>query len=95
MGQKEKIENIASMLNIAETTVKRFFYSPEKLHTDTFREIMSILAKYYPEDLRSIVKTDYRDILFIIRDHNVMVVFHSIKYLQKISLEYNIPIRLD
>lgn len=25
MGQKEKIENIASMLNIAETTVKRFF----------------------------------------------------------------------
>ncbi len=94
MGQKEKIENIASMLNIAETTVKRFFYSPEKLHTDTFREIMSILAKYYPEDLRSIVKTDYRDILFIIRDHNLMVVSDIIKYLQKITLKYNIPIRL-
>ena len=56
MVQKEKVENIAKILNIAETTVKRFFYSPEKLHSDTFREIMSVLAEYYPEDLRSIVK---------------------------------------
>ena len=94
MGQKEKIENIANMLNIAETTVKRFFYTPEKLHTDTFREIMSILAKYYPEDLRTIVKKDYRDILFIIRDHNLMVVSDIVKYLQRISLKYNITIRL-
>ena len=94
MGQKEKIENIANMLNIAETTVKRFFYTPEKLHTDTFREIMSVLAKYYPEDLRTIVKKDYRDILFILRDHNLMVVSDIVKYLQKISLKYNITIRL-
>lgn len=94
MGQKEKIENIANMLNIAETTVKRFFYTPEKLHTDTFREIMSILAKYYPEDLRTIVKKDYRDILFILTNHNLMIVSDIIKYLQKISLKYNITIRL-
>ena len=94
MGQKEKIENIANMLNIAETTVKRFFYTPEKLHSDTFREIMSILAKYYPEELRSVVKKDYRDILFILTDHNLMVVSDIVKHLQKISLKYNITIRL-
>ena len=94
MVQKEKVENIAKILNIAETTVKRFFYSPEKLHSDTFREIMSVLAEYYPEDLRSIVKSDYRDILFILRDHNLMVASDIIKYLQKITLKYNISIRL-
>ena len=94
MVQKEKVENIAKILNIAETPVKRFFYSPEKLHSDTFREIMSVLAEYYPEDLRSIVKSDYRDILFILRDHNLMVASDIIKYLQKITLKYNISIRL-
>lgn len=94
MIQKDKIEHIANITNLAVTTVKRFFYEPEKLHVETFRTIISVLAKHYPEELRKIAENDYRDILLIFPDNELMIISDIINILQKLALKYNFDIRL-
>lgn len=92
--RKDKIENIAKITGLSPITIKRFFYTPDKLRIETLRQIMSVLSKYYPEDLRKIAQTDYRDILFIFPDNNLMIIWDILKMLQKIALKYNFQIRI-
>ena len=92
--RKDKIENIAEITGLSPITIKRFFYTPDKLRIETLRQIMSVLSKYYPEDLRKIAQTDYRDILFIFPDNNLMIIWDILKMLQKIALKYNFQIRI-
>lgn len=38
--RKDKIENIAEITGLSPITIKRFFYTPDKLRIETLRQIM-------------------------------------------------------
>ncbi len=94
MIKKDKIATISDILNIAPSTVRRFFSHPEKLHAITFRQIVSILSAHYPEELRKLAEVDTRDILLIIPSHRLLIVSDIIKKIQELGLIYNFALRI-